>query len=162
MKRFLLLLLFSSSFLMGQSQPQQSQSQESPPQKPPFVLKPWEKLQTIETAHFDPALPPRHPFGRWFRRLVVPAVPEYEQRDCDSAATPASSDAPKPQCIFVTVALPPGRLLSLKFTFDAEHNSFDYAEGTIGPKDPRSKQPTRLIKKLSELPAIVHPEGQGS
>ena len=28
--------------------------------------------------------------------------------------------------------------------------------GAIGPSDPRSKQPTRLVRKLSDLPAMLH------
>jgi len=151
-KRFLFLVLFSS-FLLGQSPPQ-----ESPPQKPPFELEPVDRLKATAVAHFDPTLSLVN-FGRWFRRLVHPSVPNYEFRDCDTATAPQPAAAPKPQCAFVTALLPQGRVVSLQFTFDAEHKSFDYAEGSIGPSDPRSKQPTKLIKKLGELPALVHPEG---
>jgi len=148
MKRILFLLLFSS-FLPAQTA-----------QKPPFELQPVDRLKATESAHFDPALPPQN-FGRWFRRLVYPAVPNYELRACDTITTVTQPQGPKPQCAYVTAVLPQGRVVSLRFTFDAEHKSFDYAEGSIGPSDPKNKQPTQAIKKLGELTALVHPEGQG-
>ena len=153
MKRFLFLVLFSS-FLLGQSPPQQSL-----PQKPLFELQPLDRLKATESAHFDPALPPQN-FNRWFKRLVFPSVPTYELRDCETTTAAPPAGTAKPQCAFVSAVLPQGRVVSLRFTFDAEHKTFDYAEGTIGPSDPRSKQPTKLLKKLGELPALVHPEGQ--
>ena len=126
-------------------------------QKQPFELSTVDKLRSTGSSKLDPALPPQF-FGKWFRRLVNPTIPEYAVRDCDSATTTASAGAAKPQCIYATASLPPTRIVTLKFLVDSAHNSFQYLEGTIGPSDPASKQPTKAIKKLSDLPGMIHPE----
>lgn len=173
MKQTLLLVLFSVSLVPGQSQPAQStpSSQSAPtgqtapagvpPAKKYFEMGPIDKLKSTESAHFDPALPPQN-FGRWFRRLIHPSVANYEERDCGTAAADAKPDAPKPKCMFVTAALPQGRFLNLKFSFDAEHNIYNYVSGSLTSSDPENKQPPKTIQKLSELLTLIHPEGQGS
>ena len=128
-------------------------------QKVPFQLPPIEKLKGIESSHFDSSLPTLF-FGKWFKRLVHPAVPNYEPRDCESATAAPKPGAAKQQCFYVWAAVPPERTVALTFRLNTASNSFDYVEGSIGPSDPKSKQPTRKITKLSELPALVHPEGQ--
>jgi hypothetical protein len=142
MKRFLLLLLLSSTVLA---------------QKRPFELSTVDKLKATESAHFDPSLPPQN-FGRWFRRLVRPGEAMYEVRDCEGAVKAPPSAASKPQCVYVMSALPAGRTVNLRFVFDSEHNSFEYLDGSIGPSDPRNKQPTRQVKKLGDLPKMINPE----
>lgn len=60
--------------------------------------------------------------------------------------------------MFVTVALPQGRFLNLKFSFDAEHNIYNYVSGSLASSDPENKQAAKTIQKLSELTALLHPE----
>ena len=107
-------------------------------------------------VHFDPAMPQIN-LGRWFRRLVYPAVPNYERRDCDNAAAGAKTDAPKAQCIFVTAALTRGRFLNLKFVFDAGQGVYNYGGGSLVSSDPQNPG-TKAVPKLSELEAMVQPE----
>ena len=125
-------------------------------QKKAFELGTVDKLRSMPASHFDSALPDQQ-FGKWFKRLVYPSVPDFQLRECEGqAASPA-----KTQCIYVSAPIPQQvRVINLRFAVDDAGKDFHYVEGTVGPSDPRNKQPTRNITKLSELVPLVKPEGQ--
>src|SRR5947209_2413755 len=152
--KLLAILLFSICSGFAQQPQEQTQPAPKPPQKP-FELSTVEKLKGVESAHFDPALPPLF-FAKWFKRLVRPAVPVYESRACDGSPTATL----KRECVHVAAALEDGRIVTLKFAYDPEHKVFEYLSGSVDVTDPKSKQSSKNIKKLSELIPILRPDGQ--
>jgi hypothetical protein len=125
--------------------------------KPVFELSTLDKLKATASSHFDAGLPDQN-FGKWFKRLVYPAAPDYQETPCDSASSGAQAAA-KPQCYVVTA--PVGmQKVTLRFAFDAAHNDFKYVDGMLEPSDPRNKRMTKKLQKLSDLPGMVHPQGQ--
>jgi hypothetical protein len=66
------------------------------------------------------------------------------------------------KCILVTAETALARKMELTFSIPAENAATTgepaackFVSGVIGPATPRSKQPTRLIRKLSEIDALV-------
>ncbi len=126
--------------------------------KPALEMSTLDKLKSTASSHFDSSLPDQQ-FSKWFKRLVRPAVPDYQETSCEGNG-PGSATAAKRQCYIVTALVEPMQKVTLRFAYDAEHNDFKYLEGMIEPSDPRNKRMSRKLQKLSDLPAIVHPEGQ--
>ncbi|HET9839409.1 MAG TPA: hypothetical protein VFR84_14355 [Candidatus Angelobacter sp.] len=99
---------------------------------------------------------PETPFDRWFSGLIRPAHPKYQRTACDAA------DSSSGQCIIVSAEATPGRRVELTFALPSWSNAnsggagpYVFVRGAIGPSDPRSKQPTRLVRKLSDLQAML-------
>src|SRR5947209_20095593 len=123
--KLLAILLFSICSGFAQQPQEQTQPAPKPPQKP-FELSTVEKLKGVESAHFDPALPPLF-FAKWFKRLVRPAVPVYESRACESGPSAAA----RRECVQVTAALEDGRIVTLNFSYDPDHKTFEYLSGSV-------------------------------
>jgi hypothetical protein len=124
--------------------------------KAAFELSTLDKLKGTASSHFDSSLPDQQ-FSKWFKRLVHPAVPDYQETSCEGNG---SATAAKSQCYIVTALAGPMQRVTLRFAYDAEHGDFKYLDGMLEPSDPRNKRMSRKLQKLGDLPAMVHPEGQ--
>jgi hypothetical protein len=115
-----------------------------------------ERLKSTPVAKMETGLPDK-PFDQWLTDLSKSAQLKYKRSGCE--AEDASSSG---KCILVTVDVAPVRRLELKFAVPAEStaNSGEaavckFVGGVIGPSDPRSKQPTRLVRKLGDLETML-------
>jgi len=114
-----------------------------------------DSLKNTPVAKLEPGLPEK-PFHQWLTSLTHSAQPKYHEVDCEAAGAGSTGD-----CIVVKADAPPLRAVELTFAVSPEsavhpeETAFTFVRGTIGPGDPRSKQPTRLIRKLSELEAVL-------
>ena len=111
-------------------------------------------LKKTPVEKLEPGLPPT-PFHQWLTNLTHSAQPKYQAIDCEAAGTGSTGN-----CILIKAGAPPMRAVELTFivsTESAAHGeaAFTFVRGTIGPSDPRSKQPTRLVRKLGELEAML-------
>jgi len=113
-----------------------------------------EKLKQTPVATMEAGLPQK-PFNQWLVELTKSAQPVYELGDCETGGAGAAG-----KCITVT-ADAGMRRLELMFSVPAEsagkasQQACTFLRGTIGPSDPRNKQPTRLVRKLSDLAAML-------
>lgn len=114
-----------------------------------------EKLKQTPVATMEAGLPQKA-FNEWLMELTKSAQPKYEPGDCETRDAGAAG-----KCITVTsdAGL---RRVELMFAVPAEsagkasEQACTFLRGTIGPSDPRSKQPTRLVRKLSDLETMLH------
>ncbi|HSM84913.1 MAG TPA: hypothetical protein VLT16_02120 [Candidatus Limnocylindrales bacterium] len=127
-----------------------------------------ERLKQTPVSQLDPALPDK-PFAAWFADRVKPAQPQYEVDDCgERSGTPEDRGKSFPLCVVVSANIQPVRKLELMFvvasyTVPAEgaaatapkETKVEFLHGTVGPSDPRSKQPTRLVRKLSDVEGLT-------
>jgi len=115
-----------------------------------------EKLKKTPVATMEAGLPQKA-FNQWLVELTKSAQPKYELGDCETGDAGAAG-----KCITVTADAGSMRRVELMFAVPAESagkasdQACTFLRGTIGPSDPRSKQPTRLLRKLSDLPAMLH------
>lgn len=114
-----------------------------------------EKLKQTPVATTEPGLPQKT-FDQWLVELTKSAQPRYELSDCETGGAEAAG-----KCITVTADAGPMRRVELTFAIPAEsagqasQQVCTFLRGTIGPSDARSKQPTRLVRKLSDLAAML-------
>ena len=114
-----------------------------------------EKLKQTPVATMEAGLPQKA-FNQWLAELTKSAQPRYELGGCETGDTAAAG-----KCITVT-ADAGVRRVELTFAVPPEsagkasQQACTFVRGAIGPSDPRSKQPTRLVRKLSDLPAMLH------
>jgi len=112
-------------------------------------------LKKTPVAKLETGLPQK-PFDQWLSNLTHSAPPKYDTIECETSGAGATA-----KCILVKADAPPLRALELTFAVSAEDKAhagemaFTFVRGTIGPSDPRSKQPTRLIRKLGELETML-------
>lgn len=115
-----------------------------------------EKLKQTPVATMEAGLPQKA-FNQWLVELTKSAQPRYEVGDCETGDAAAAG-----KCITVSADTGPMRRLELMFAVPAEtggkasEQPCTFLRGTIGPSDPRNKQPTRLVRKLSDLAAMLH------
>lgn len=115
-----------------------------------------EKLKQTPVATMEAGLPQKA-FNQWLAELTKSAQPRYEFGDCETGDAAATG-----KCITVTADAAPMRRVELTFAVPPEsadkasQQACTFVRGTIGPSDPRSKQPTRLVRKLSDLAAMLH------
>jgi hypothetical protein len=114
-----------------------------------------DRLKSTPVVRMESGLPEK-PFDQWLAELTK-TQPAYEQSTC-----PAELDSPAVPCVIVSAELAPVRKLELMFAIpqkkaakagDAPICSF--LTGRIGPSDPRSKQPTRLLRTLKDVEALL-------
>jgi hypothetical protein len=129
-----------------------------------------DRLQRTPVASLETGLPEK-PFGQWFADQVKPATPKYEVNDCGERNGSAEEKGKQfPLCVTASADVPTVRRVELSFIVGSYvvplHGSeateekpakVEFMYGTLGPSDPRSKQPTRQVRKLSEVPALLHP-----
>ena len=114
-----------------------------------------DSLKNMPVAKLEPGLPEK-PFHQWLTSLTHSAQPKYQAIDCEAAGAGSTGD-----CIVVKADASLLRAVELTFAVSAERvvhpeeAAFIFVCGIIGSGDPRSKQPTRLIRKLSELEAVL-------
>jgi hypothetical protein len=139
MRPVLLLLLLAGLWAAGGSRQDQRREQKDDLAN---------RVKSTPASKFDPSLPVRT-FASWFAALVVPGEPVYDttKGECEEPR------GPEWKCVMVRADISSGRRIELIFEVSAESASF--LHGTVGPADPRSKQPTRLIRKLSDLESMV-------
>ena len=115
-----------------------------------------EKLKQTPVATMEAGLPQKA-FHQWLVELTKSPQPRYELGDFETGGPGAGS-----KCITVMADAESMRRLELIFAVTAESSgkaseqACTFVRGTIGPSDPRNKQPTRLVRKLSDLPAMLH------
>src|SRR5262245_7928335 len=106
-----------------------------------------EKLKKTPVATMEVGLPQKA-FNQWLVELTKSAKPKYELGDCETGDAGAAG-----KCITVTADAGSMRRVELMFAVPAESagkasdQACTFLRGTIGPSDPRSKQPTRLLRK---------------
>ena len=115
-----------------------------------------ESLKNTQAAKLEAGLPEK-PFDQWLTDLAKSASPKYELTGCDAEGTASTG-----KCVKVTVDVAPVRRVELMFAVPAESPAnageaavCTFVRGVIGPSDPRSKQPTRLVRKLSDLETML-------
>lgn len=113
-----------------------------------------DRLKSTPVARMEAGLPEK-PFDQWLTDHVKPSPLKYQPGDCQAGGGASG------KCILVAAETAPARKLELTFSIPAERTATageasvcSFVSGAIGPSDPRSKQPTRLIRKLSELEAM--------
>jgi hypothetical protein len=113
-----------------------------------------ERLKITPVARMEAGLPEK-PFDQWLTGRLKADPPKYQLGDCQGTGGGSA------KCILVTAETAPGRKTELTFSIPAESSGTageaavcSFMRGVIGPSDPRSKQSTRLIRKLSELEAM--------
>src|ERR1044071_2419791 len=103
-----------------------------------------ERLKATRVARMEAGLPEK-PFDQWLTERLKAGPPKYQLSDCE--------DEGSAKCILVTAETAPARKMELTFAIPQtalrEAANCRFVSGVIGPSDPRSKQPTRLIRKLS-------------
>jgi hypothetical protein len=109
-----------------------------------------DRLKNTPVARIEAGLPEK-PFDQWLAQQSKAAQPKYELGDCDSEGGASG------KCITVSAEVAPIRKMELMFAVpqDKAGAVCTFVRGTIGPSDPRSKQPTRLVRKLGELEAML-------
>lgn len=114
---------------------------------------------------------PQKPFAEWFADQVKPSTPRYEVNDCGERNGTADEKGKQfPLCVTASADVPAVRRLELSFIVgsyvvpvngseatEEKPAKVEFMYGTLGPSDPRSKQPTRQVRKLSEVPTLLHP-----
>lgn len=115
-----------------------------------------DRLKNTPVARMETGLPEK-PFGQWFTEQTKAARPKYEMGACDTEGGTSGT-----QCIIVSAQIAPVRKVELTFAIPQDKAAktgsavvCTFIRGAIGPSDPRSKQPTRLIRKLSEIETIL-------
>src|SRR5258708_34391466 len=101
-------------------------------------------------------------FGEWFAGIVRPAQAKYETKDCEA---PDAAAPDKPICVQASAELPNGRTLEIVFktgTYVDNEGSrteksakIELLSGQLRPTNPMNKQPSRVVRKLSDLEALV-------
>ena len=113
-----------------------------------------DRLKSTPAARIENGLPEK-PFDQWLAELAK-TQPKYEESTC-----PLELDAPAQPCIIVSVEIAPVRKLELMFAIpqgkaaQARDAQCRFLTGRIGPSDPRSKQPTRLLRTLKDVEALL-------
>jgi hypothetical protein len=128
--------------------------------------KRWiERLKSTSVSEIDSTLA-AEPFDNWLKKLVTPEEPAYEVTDCgERSYTPEERGRQFPLCVNVTAKF--GALRRAELTFivgnyvaqrDSKHKpqaqptaKIELFYGEVGPSDPRSKQLTRKVSRLSDL-----------
>jgi len=110
-----------------------------------------DRLKNTPVARMETGLPEK-PFDRWLAELTKTQA-AYEQSTCpgELGALP---------CVIVSAEVAPVRKLELMFAVpgkaaQAGDAQCRFRSGRIGPSDPRSKQPTRLLRTLKDVEAML-------
>ena len=128
--------------------------------------KRWiDRLKSTPASAIDSTLPDS-PFDEWLKGLVGAEEPVYEVNDCgERNGSPDERGKKFPLCVNVTAKLGSLRKADLTFvvgTYVVPRSSKRKAQekpaskielfyGAVGPSDPRSKQPTMKVDRLSDL-----------
>jgi hypothetical protein len=128
--------------------------------------KRWiDRLKSASVSEIDSTLA-AEPFGSWLQKLVTPEEPVYEVNDCgERSYTPEERGQQFPLCVNVTAKIGSLRRADLTFivgTYIAPRDKKSKPQekpatkiqlfyGEVGPSDPRSKQPTMKVSRLSDL-----------
>jgi len=113
-----------------------------------------DRLKSTPVVRMESGLPEK-PFDQWLAELTK-VHPAYEQSTC-----PVELDSPAAPCVIVSAELAPVRKLELMFAIppgkaaQARDAQCRFLSGRIGPSDPRSKQPTRLLRTLKDVEALL-------
>jgi len=101
-------------------------------------------------------------FGEWFAGIVRPAQAKYEIKDCEASD---ATGPEKPVCVQAGAELSNGRTVEIVFKIgpSADNNDartekrakIELISGQLRPTNPMSKQPSRVVRKLSDLEALV-------
>ena len=128
--------------------------------------KRWiDRLKSASVSEIDSALA-AEAFGDWLKKLVAPEEPVYEVNDCgERNYSPQERGQQFPLCVNVTAKVGSLRRANLTFIVgnyvaprDSKHKpqaqptaKIELFYGAVGPSDPRSKQPTMKVGRLSDL-----------
>lgn len=129
-----------------------------------------DRLKRTPVASIEGGLP-QTPFAEWFADQVKPSTPKYEVNDCGERNGTADEKGKQfPLCVTASADVPTVRRLELSFVVgsyvvpvngsaatEEKPAKVEFMYGTLGPSDPRSKQPTRRVSKLTDVPALLHP-----
>jgi hypothetical protein len=123
------------------------------------------RLKATPVSQIDATLP-AEPFDDWLSKHVATEEPVYEVNDCgERSYTPQERGQQFPLCVNVTAKVGPLRRADLTFvvgTYIAPGSNhgkpqekpatkIELSYGEVGPSDPRSKQPTMKVGRLSDL-----------
>lgn len=128
--------------------------------------KRWiDRLKSTLVSEIDSALPAK-PFDAWLKEIIAPEEPAYEVNDCgERNGSPDERGKEFPLCVNVTAKLTSLRKADLTFvvgtyvvprsnkrkTREKPAAKIELFYGEVGPSDPRSKQPTMKVERLSDL-----------
>ena len=112
-----------------------------------------DRLKSTPVVRMETGLPEKA-FDQWLAGLTK-SQPAYEQSTCT-----AEPDSPAVPCVIVSAEVAPVRKLELMFAVpgkaaQARDAQCRFLSGRIGPSDPRSKQPTRLLRTLKDVEAML-------
>jgi hypothetical protein len=126
------------------------------------------RLKTTPVARIEPGLP-NQPFHIWLMALLHQSQVNYEVDDCgERTGTPQDAGKSLPVCVHVSALVEPVRKLDLTFVVGTSIAStgghtvekpgkIQLMYGALGPANPMSKQPTRAVRKLSDLEKLLNP-----
>lgn len=119
-----------------------------------------DRLKSAPVAEIEPGMPSTK-FGEWFAGVVQPAQVKYEMKDCE---TPGSGPE-KPICVQASADFSGGRTAEIVFKTGAyidnngarteKTSAIELLSGQLRPTNPMNKQPSRVVRKLSDLEALV-------
>lgn len=113
-----------------------------------------DSLKSAPVAEIEPGMPSAK-FGEWFANMVSPAGAKYEIQECEASN---GSDPAKPVCVQAAAELASGRTVELVFKISARAEKpakIELLSGQLRPTNPMNKQPSRLVRKLSDLQALI-------
>jgi hypothetical protein len=102
---------------------------------------------------------PEQKFDSWLVAALSPNQPKYEMTECDDAGGAPAGE--KPLCVLARADLDGTRTLRLVFRVGSyagkaeKPAKIELVSGSISPANSRMKFPTRPVRKLSELSAMV-------
>ena len=158
-------VLLLSAVLVAQTKPAQPKSaQPRPTQKKPAHDNnaQWiARLKATPLADIESGLPDRT-FDKWFADQARPGVPQYTAKPCEAG------EANGPMCVVASANVSRTKRLELTFALmggeravqndknpAAKQATCRFLVGSVGPRDPRMKFPTQVIRKLGDLPPTV-------
>ena len=159
MSLFLTLLLLTAG-MAAQPKPAQSKPAQKKPAQDNSAQ--WiAKLKATPLADIESGLPDRT-FGKWFADQARPGVPQYTAKPCEIG------ESSGPMCVVASANVSRTKRLELTFALmggertvqndknpAAKQATCRFLVGSVGPRDPRMKFPTQVIRKLSDLPPLV-------
>jgi len=115
-------------------------------------------LKNAQVSSMEAGMPAEK-FDAWLSAVLSPNQPKYEMTDCDDAGGAPAGE--KPLCVLASAGLDGMRTLRLVFKVGSyagkaeKPAKIELVSGRIDPANPRMKFPSRPVRKLSELQAMV-------
>jgi hypothetical protein len=148
--------LLMTAAMFPQTKPAQKKSAQN------FNAQWIAKLKATPLADMESGLPDKT-FGKWFAEQSGSGQPQYAVHPCEGDDQPNG-----PMCVVASAKVSRVRKLELTFALmggertvqndknpEQKQATCRFLIGSVGPSDSQMKFPTRVIRKLSDLPPLV-------